>query len=133
MTYQSTFSDMITRLRNGQNIRKLEISIKYSKECINILKILQKEGYILGYQILSSENKSEILIFLKYIQYKPVITNIIKEKKNTHISLLKIKDIMNKKLYRGLGIIIVSTSHGVLSGDECLEKNTGGILLLKVL
>ena len=133
MTYQSTFSDMITRLRNGQNIRKLEISIKYSKECINILKILQKEGYIRGYQILSSENKSEILIFLKYIQYKPVITNIIKEKKNTHISLLKIKDIMNKKLYRGLGIIIVSTSHGVLSGDECLEKNTGGILLLKVL
>lgn len=133
MTYQSTFSDMITRLRNGQNIRKLEISIKYSKECINILKILQKEGYIRGYQILSSENKSEILIFLKYIQYKPVITNIIKEKKNTHISLLKIKDIMNKKLYRGLGIIIVSTSHGVLSGDQCLEKNTGGILLLKVL
>ena len=133
MTYQSTFSDMITRLRNGQNIRKLEISIKYSKECINILKILQKEGYIRGYQILSSENKSEILIFLKYIQYKPVITKIIKEKKNTHISLLKIKDIMNKKLYRGLGIIIVSTSHGVLSGDECLEKNTGGILLLKVL
>ena len=133
MTYQSTFSDMITRLRNGQNIRKLEISIKYSKECINILKILQKEGYIRGYQILSSENKSEILIFLKYIQYKPVITNIIKEKKNTHISLLKIKDIMNKKLYRGLGIIIVSTSHGVLSGDECLKKNTGGILLLKVL
>ena len=133
MTYQSTFSDMITRLRNGQNIRKLEISIKYSKECINILKILQKEGYIRGYQILSSENKSEILIFLKYIQYKPVITNIIKEKKNTHISLLKIKDIMNKKLYRGLGIIIVSTSYGVLSGDQCLEKNTGGILLLKVL
>ena len=40
MTYQSTFSDMITRLRNGQNIRKLEISIKYSKECINILKML---------------------------------------------------------------------------------------------
>ena len=133
MTYQSTFSDMITRLRNGQNIRNLEISIKYSKECINILKILQKEGYIRGYQILSSENKSEILIFLKYIQYKPVITKIIKEKKNTHISLLKIKDIMNKKLYRGLGIIIVSTSYGVLSGDQCLEKNTGGILLLKVL
>ena len=46
---------------------------------------------------------------------------------------MKIKDIMDKKLYGGLGIIIVSTSHGILSGDECLEKNTGGILLLKIL
>lgn len=133
MTYQSTFSDMIARLHNGQNIRSLEVSIKYSKECINILKILQKEGYIRGYQILYSEKKSKVIVFLKYIQHKPVITSIKKEKKNTHISLMKIKDIMDKKLYGGLGIIIVSTSHGILSGNECLEKNTGGILLLKIL
>jgi len=133
MTYQSTFNDMIARVHNGQNIRSLEVSIKYSKECINILKILQKVGYIRGYQILHSGKKSEIIVFLKYIQHKSVITNIIKAKKNTYISLLKIKDIMDKKLYGGLGIIIVSTSHGILSGDECLEKNTGGILLLKIL
>ena len=47
----------------------LEVSIKYSKECINILKILQKEGYIRGYQILYSEKKSKVIVFLKYIQH----------------------------------------------------------------
>jgi len=123
---------MITRIRNGQNARKLEILSLKSQLCLNILKVLEKEGYIRGY----IENEKSINILLKYINDKPVITKIetiLPKSKDNYMSLKMLrnaKKVMNNN--KGLSLLILSTPKGVLTDYQSILNNTGGRLLIKV-
>ena len=86
---------MITRIRNGQNARKLEILSLKSQLCLNVLKVLEKEGYIRGY----IEKEKSINILLKYVNDKPVITEIeaiLPKSKDSYISLKTLRNSKNK-------------------------------------
>ena len=72
MSIYSTITDFSARIRNAYKARKLEVSIKKSTKIINILKVLQDEGFIRGFSI---EEKT-IKVFLKYLADKPVISKI---------------------------------------------------------
>jgi small subunit ribosomal protein S8 len=132
MSFNSTLCDMITRIRNGQHARKLEIFSVKSKLCLSVLKVLEKEGYIRGY----IEREKSINILLKYIKDKPVITKIetiLSNDKNSYLSVKSLgkfgKISHNNK---GLSLLILSTPKGVLTAYESILKNTGGRLLIKV-
>jgi small subunit ribosomal protein S8 len=134
MTIFSTISDLSTRIRNGQKMRKLTILVKKTKNTIDILNVLKDEGFIRGYTI--KEKKIEVL--LKYLSDKPVISKIepiSAYNKNKFISvnnLIQIKE-LTKKSNQGLGLFILSTSKGILSDYQSIEENIGGQLILRVL
>ena len=134
MSLNNTLCDLSTRLRNGQNSRKLKIHLTRSKVCLNVLNILKEQGYIRGY-IIEDE---KIQVLLKYMNDKPVITDInITPYKlySTYINVNTLKNITRKlkKTNKGLGLFILSTSKGILSDYQCISKNTGGQLLLKII
>lgn len=133
MSLNKILCDLSARLRNGQNSRKLEIYLKRSKVCLNVLNILKEQGYIRGY-IVEAE---KIRVLLKYMSDKPVITdvNITPYKLySTYISVNTLKNLTRKlkKTNKGLGLFILSTPKGILSDYQCILKNTGGQLLLKI-
>ena len=133
MSLNKTLCDLSARLRNGKNSRKLEIYLKRSKVCLNVLNILKEQGYIRGY-IVEAE---KIRVLLKYMSDKPVITdvNITPYKLySTYISVNTLKNLTRKlkKTNKGLGLFILSTPKGILSDYQCILKNTGGQLLLKI-
>ena len=110
MSLNKTLCDLSARLRNGQNSRKLEIYLKRSKVCLNVLNILKEQGYIRGY-IVEAE---KIRVLLKYMSDKPVITdvNITPYKLySTYISVNTLKNLTRKlkKTNKGLGLFILST------------------------
>ena len=77
MTMTDPISDLLTRIRNGQMVRKPKIVCPASRLKLAILKVLQDEGYIRGFKKVEIENnKNEFQIELKYIDGEPVIKNI---------------------------------------------------------
>ena len=120
MSMNDTISDLLTRIRNGQMSNKKSISAPYSKMKESICKVMLDEGYIEGYS--SDENKIKTLVVdLKYFEGKPVIDYIQRVsrpglriyKSSNEIPLVK----------NGLGICIISTSQGLMTGKSAKEKN----------
>merc|ERR1712078_51079 len=112
---QDPISDLLTRIRNGQQIKIEKINISSSKIKIAIVNVLKKEGYIKDYNVL--EDKKPILeIFLKYYRGEPVIKRIFRVSKPS-FRIYKSKNELPKVL-GGLGIAIISTSRGVMTDYE---------------
>ena len=121
-----TISDLLTRVRNGQMSNKSSISAPYSKMKEAICKVMLDEGYISNYQI-NDENKKTITVELKYFDGKPVI-DYIKRVSRPGLRIYKSSnDIPLVK--NGLGICIVSTSQGLMTGKTAKEKNCGGEII----
>tara|TARA_B100001093_G_scaffold486236_1_gene521370 strand:+ start:697 stop:1083 length:387 start_codon:yes stop_codon:yes gene_type:complete len=121
-----TISDLLTRIRNGQMSNKEKVSIPYSKMKEALCNVMLEEGYIEGINIEESAYKN-IVINLKYYDGKPVIDLIQRisrpglriYKSSNEIPLVK----------NGLGICIVSTSQGLMTGKVAKEKKCGGEII----
>ena len=138
MSMQDPISDLLTRIRNGQQIRNNKITISSSKVKIAIVNVLKEEGYIKNYNVI--EDKKPVLeIFLKYYQGEPVIKRIFRVSKPS-FRIYKNKNNLPKVL-GGLGIAIISTSRGVMTDYQArnyalnsyiknsTEKGLGGEVL----
>lgn len=112
MSMQDPISDLLTRIRNGQQIKSNQISISSSKIKVAILNVLKKEGYIKDY-IIKKEKKPILEIFLKYHRGKPVIRRILRISKPSFRIYKNKKDL--PRVLGGLGIAIISTSKGVMT------------------
>ena len=126
MSMNDTISDLLTRIRNGQMSNKEKVKIPYSKMKEALCKVMLEEGYIEGVNVEESEYKN-IIVDLKYYEGKPVIDLIQRisrpglriYKSSNEIPLVK----------NGLGICIVSTSQGLMTGKVAKEKNFGGEII----
>ena len=126
MSMNDTISDLLTRIRNGQMSHKEKVTIPYSKMKEALCKVMLEEGYIEGINIEESEYKN-IIVDLKYYDGKPVIDLIQRisrpglriYKSSNEIPLVK----------NGLGICIVSTSQGLMTGKVAKEKKYGGEII----
>ena len=126
MSMNDTISDLLTRIRNGQMSHKEKVTIPYSKMKEALCKVMLDEGYIEGINIEESEYKN-IIVDLKYYDGKPVIDLIQRisrpglriYKSSNEIPLVK----------NGLGICIVSTSQGLMTGKVAKEKKYGGEII----
>lgn len=122
----------ITKLKNSIKKNHKTIQINYSLIIIDILNILEFEGYIEGYKIIKNNinNSQNILVFLKYSNNKTVIRLVKKiSKKSRQIFVKKNYLLFSNK--EGT-IYIISTPKGILSHKEALKLNTGGEVLLKI-
>lgn len=129
MKVNKSIIDMFIRLKNGSQSYNKEVIVTKTKQNIKLLNCLYKEGYIIGYKF-SKQNMEDIVVFLKYIDYKPLIKNISfisKPNKEVFCSLKELsKQNDNNILY------ILLTTKGYMSISEAKLNNMGGQLILKL-
>ena len=133
MTMSDPLGDMLTRIRNGQHVRKTSVRCPASKLRGNVLNVLRDEGYIRGWRRLEEdqqETKPFLEIELKYQGGDPVIQEISRVSKPGRRVYSSIKDL--PRIYSGLGISILSTPRGVMSDTEARAANVGGEVLCRV-
>jgi len=123
-------ADMLTRIRNGQGARKVTVSMPASKAKEAVAKVLQDEGYILGFATEGEGAEKQLTVELKYFEGVPVIETIQRTSK-PGLRIYRGKDELPKVL-GGLGVAIVSTSAGVMSDRQAREKGIGGEVLCVV-
>ncbi|MDC0089093.1 30S ribosomal protein S8 [Gammaproteobacteria bacterium] len=126
MSMSDTIADLLTRIRNGQSAEKEAVTMPFSKMKLSICKVLESEGYIDSTEV-SGDLKKELKVLLKYYEGKPVIENIERISKPSLRIFKAAKQVPNVR--NGLGICIVSTSHGVMTDKEAREKNYGGEII----
>ncbi len=127
MTMTDPISDMLTRIRNAYHSEKETVSMPLSKQKVAIAKVLQDEGYIVGYATAEAEGKPTLTIQLKYFEGKPVISSL-KRFSRPGLRAYRGKDSL-PKVMGGLGIAIVSTSKGVMTDRAARASGHGGEVL----
>ncbi|MGD9638212.1 MAG: 30S ribosomal protein S8 [Alphaproteobacteria bacterium] len=131
MSMTDTLGDMLTRIRNGQRAKKSSVVTPASKLRLSVLEVLQREGYIRGFNKYKvREGVEEIKVELKYFEDAPVIKEITRISTPGRRVYSKIKNL--PKYYNGLGIAVLSTPKGVMSDQEARQANVGGEVLCKV-
>lgn len=131
MTMTDPIADLLTRIRNAQQAGHEEVKVVSSKEKVAILRILESEGYLDGFQVEASKPRDVLSVKLRYARDgRGAIHGIRRESKPGRRVYVSAKQI--PQVQSGLGLAIVSTSHGVLSGHVAREKNIGGELICTV-
>ena len=131
MSFSDPLGDMLTRIRNGQQARKSDITVTASKLRESVLDVLKREGFIRAYsRVTIRKGIDEIKIELKYYEGRPVISEISRVSTPGRRVYSRVKDL--QKFYNGLGISVLSTPQGVMSDHEARQANVGGEVLCKV-
>jgi len=129
MALSDPLGDMLTRIRNGQAAHKAAVNSPVSKLRVNVLEVLQREGYIRGYRH-EDTGHGELSIELKYHNGEPVIRELRRVSKPGRRIYSGVKDL--PRVYNGLGIAILSTPRGVISDAEARAAHVGGEILCTV-
>lgn len=124
MSMTDPIADMITRIRNGQQAKLSSVDVRTSRVNTSILDVLKREGYIRGYSKVEDSETPLTKVELKYVNGDSVIKIIKRVSKPGRRVYSKIGDL--KKYFNGLGIVILSTSKGVMSDFEASQNNAGG-------
>jgi len=122
-----TISDMLTRIRNANQMRYKTVEIPATKMTKKIADILTEEGYTDGYEIKNTETGDMMVLNLKYNKKERVITGLKRISKPGLKVYAKASEM--PKVLNGLGIAIVSTSKGVMTDREARKQNVGGEIL----
>lgn len=123
-------ADMLTRIRNAVMAHHDSVLIPASRVKLSIAKILKDEGFIADYTVLRGKPQRMIKILLKYIDGRTAIVGIERVSKPGLRMYVGRREI--PRVYGGLGIAILSTSKGVMIGQEAWRRNLGGELLCYV-
>lgn len=122
--------DFLTRLRNGGAARKEEIAAPYSKIKAEIARILKQEGYISNYEVDTTGKFPQIKVTTKNHNRTSAITGLKRVSKpglRKYVGATEIPRVLG-----GMGISILSTPQGIISGREAKKQNVGGELLAYV-
>ena len=123
-------SDMLARIKNAC-MRSFEtVDIPSSKIKAGILRVLEREGYINGFQETAVDGHNVLRVELRYYEGRPVINMLDRVSKPSRRVYSKIKKVSS--VYNGFGIYVLSTSKGIMSDAEAKENNVGGEVLCKV-
>lgn len=131
MSVNDPISDMLTRIRNAGMAQKTETSMPATKILVAIAKILKEEGYIADFEVTEKRPQDVLTIALSY---GPDKRHAIREIKRVSKPGLRVYAGKNEipRVKSGLGIAIVSTPEGVLSGYEARRRGVGGEVLCTV-
>ncbi|MDP4708768.1 MAG: 30S ribosomal protein S8 [Rickettsiaceae bacterium] len=129
MSMSDNIADMLTRIRNGQKSRLLNVGLPMSKLKCAVLDVLKNEGFIAGYTTNTEEKTIDIA--LKYSRVgQPAICEIHRVSKPGKRMYSSIGELPG--YFNNMGIHILSTSHGVMSDREAKKLNVGGEVICKV-
>ncbi len=123
-----TIADMLTRIRNANQMRYTEVKVPASKLKLELARILKEEGFIKDYKLLDENVQGMILLTLKYGENKQrVITGLKRISKPGLRVYAKAEEV--PRVLNGLGIAIISTSKGIMTDKEARRQNLGGEVL----
>ncbi len=123
-------ADMLTRIRNALRARQPKVDVPASRLKTEIARVLKEEGYILNYKVAEEGARKTIKIYLKYHNGRPVITELKRVSRpgcRIYVSRDEIKPVLG-----GMGISILSTPKGVMTGRQARREGVGGELLCVV-
>ena len=130
MSLQDQVADMLTRIRNGQERLKREVSMPSSKMKLAVANILQEEGYITGFSVGEDKVKPVLTVQLKYFEGKPVI-EMLRRESSPGLRRYSPRDKL-PQVYGGLGTAIISTSRGVMTDRSARQLGIGGEIICVV-
>ena len=130
MTMQDPISDMLTRIRNGQNRAKQKVVMPVSTKKVAIAEVLKNEGFISDFGVEGEGARGELTVELKYFQGKPVIERM-RRISRPGLRVYRSKDKL-PSVVGGLGIAIISTSKGLMTDREARTQGLGGEVLCSV-
>ncbi len=125
-----TIADMLTRIRNANQVMKKEAKIPLTKTNLEIARVLKEQGFIVDYSVEAGEKFEQIKVDLKYKEKRKAISGLKRISKPGLRVYAKSEDI--KPVLGGFGIAIVSTSSGVLTDKQAREKKVGGEVIAYV-
>ena len=128
MAVSDPIADMLTRIRNASKARLESVDIPASKMKVEIARVMKEQGFLKGYNILDDKKQGLIRAYLKYVKDgEPVITGIKRISRPGLRQYNEAKNIPN--VYSGIGVAVLSTSKGIMTGDEAKKANIGGEVL----
>ncbi|MFO7773429.1 MAG: 30S ribosomal protein S8 [Dehalococcoidia bacterium] len=130
MTVTDPIADMLTRIRNAIMAGHDTVLVPSSQMKLSIVKILKEEGFIDRYEVLRGKPESMIKVHLKYTDDQPAILGLERVSKpglRVYVDTRKIP-----RVYGGLGIAVLSTSRGVMTGQEAWRQHLGGEIVCYV-
>ena len=131
MSMTDPIADLLTRIRNSQMAKEETVEMPFSKAKVEIVKILEEEGYIFGHTVSHTKPFSTLTVHLKYqAQKEPIIRCLKRVSKPGRRVYTGKGDI--PVVLGGLGINILSTSKGVLTGKKAREVGVGGEILCEI-
>ena len=129
MSMSDPIADMLARIRNAQAVYKASVCLPTSKIKLKMIEVLQNEGYIESFENYN-DTKNSVTIKLKYHENKPVIAMMKRISKPGLRVYASKNDI--PRVIGGMGIVIMSTPKGVMTGQNAYKLNVGGELLCSV-
>ena len=122
-------SDFLTRFKNAARAGNEEFTAPYSKIKADIAEILKQEGYLLKYEVVTGE-RTVLKVAPKFVDGRPVLTDLKRVSKPGRRQYVGSQDI--PRVLSGLGIAILSTSKGVMSGSSAKRQKLGGEILANI-
>jgi small subunit ribosomal protein S8 len=129
--HSDPIADLLTRIRNGAQARLVTVDIPHSKIKVEIVKILQSEGYITGHEVSNETKFPMIRVTMRYdSKRKPLITHIARVSKPGLRIYKPVGDL--KPVRNGLATRIISTSSGLMTDREARRRRIGGEVICEV-
>lgn len=136
MSVSDPIADMLTRIRNAVAVGQPTVAMPTSKVKVEIAKIMKEEGYLEGFEIADGEIPAQkvLRIKIKYVgerrERKPVFSSLVRISRPGRRVYTKKQDI--PWVLSGMGIAIISTPKGVMTGQRARQLGVGGEILCKV-
>lgn len=122
--------DFLSRLRNAIDRKKEYVEIPSSKMLVAVAEILKKEGFITSYKVEEEKPQSRLVVELKYVNGESAIRELVRISKPGIRNYVGYKNV--KKIMSGMGIAILTTPKGVITGEEAKKQKVGGEYLCYV-
>lgn len=131
MSLTDPIADMLTRIRNAARVNRRDVVIPSSKLKVEIAKILKEEGYIRNFKVIDDNKQGVLNIALKYTDDNQSVISGLRRVSRPGCRLYCTRDSVPKVL-DGLGIAVISTSRGMMTGKQCQERGVGGEVLCHI-
>ena len=130
MSQSDPIADMLTRIRNAQGAEQEVVTMPSSKMKAEIARLLKKEGFVSDFAV-EGDKRRTLRIYLKYdVDHVPVIRGL---RRLSRPGLRRYSGAVEMpRVLGGLGVTIISTSEGIMSGKEAKKRNIGGEILCSV-
>ncbi len=130
MAVTDPIADMLTRIRNAIMAHHSDVLVPASRMKLSLVKTLKEENFIDGYEVLKEKPQAVIKIQLKYVNDQPAVSGLERVSKPGLKIYVGRREI--PRVYGGLGIAILSTSKGVMTGQGAWRHGLGGEVLCYV-
>lgn len=130
MVMTDPIADMLTRIRNANQMKYETVDMPASKLKKEILEVLKQEGYVLGYKVIKKDVQDTLRVTLKYLSNERVVKGLKRISKPGLRVYAKNNEV--PKVLNGLGIAVISTSRGIMTDREARKQKIGGEILAYV-